>query len=180
MKYKVGDRVRIVQNWNKTDISRVNPRGKMDRWLGKTMTIKETRAGYYKMVEDTQENFGKGWGWFEDMVEGFVTLCIKTDLKTGDVVQCRNGEIGIVIVDMNVIIFSRGHLTMSQLDSYLIHLFNNAFDVVAIRRPNCELACDFNAFELKLGTLIYERNEPEEMTLTEVCKLLGKEIKIIK
>lgn len=180
MKYKVGDRVRIVKNWDKTNKSRVNSSGRMDRWLGKIMTIKETHDGYYKMIDDSAENFGRGWSWFADMIEGLATSFSKPDLKTGDVIQCRNGGIGIAIVDMNVIIFEKGHLSMSHFQTDLTHIFNHAFDIAAIRRPIGELACDFNAFECKLGILIYERSEPEEMTFTEVCKLLGKEIKIIK
>ena len=54
------------------------------------------------------------------------------------------------------------------------------YDIVAVRRPIQKSDCVYSAFAVKRGTLIYERNEPEEMTLAEVCKLLGKEIKIIK
>jgi hypothetical protein len=56
----------------------------------------------------------------------------------------------------------------------------NEFDIVAVRRPKYKRDCQFSAFDDDMGTLIYERQEVEEMTLEQVCKLLGKEIKIIK
>ena len=38
MKYKVGDKVRIVSKWVKG--CKQNSDGKMDKWLGKNMTIR--------------------------------------------------------------------------------------------------------------------------------------------
>lgn len=65
LKYKVGDRVRIVkkkigENWN--------PEGAMDKWLGQTMTIKSVREigmRCYKMKEDDEL-----WCWYPWMIEG--------------------------------------------------------------------------------------------------------------
>jgi hypothetical protein len=179
MKYKVGDKVRIVKNWDKVNKSYVNPSGQMDHWLGKVMTIKRLDGNHYKMVEDITEHCG-GWYWFDDMIEGLETSFNKSHLKTGDIIKFQNGEIGIAIIDMNAVIFRKGSFSMSQLNKDLTYITNHAFDVVAVRRPNSALFCNFDIFEHKLGTLIYERSEPEEMTLAEVCKLLGKEIKIIK
>lgn len=65
MKYKVGDKVRIVsekvgEHWNDN--------GLMDKWLGKIMTIRKLSDEYYKMVED-EDDWGCGWFWFEYMIE---------------------------------------------------------------------------------------------------------------
>lgn len=79
MKYKVGDRVRIVAKrvgccWNSD--------GDMDKWLGKTMTIRDTSCGCYRMEEDK----GCGdWYWWEHMIEGLAEnhkIVITTDGKT--------------------------------------------------------------------------------------------------
>lgn len=69
MKYKVGDKVRIVserpqRNWNP----------EMDKYLGKTMTV--TASGrnsmgetYYRVFEDRTYE-GVWWYWYEDMISG--------------------------------------------------------------------------------------------------------------
>lgn len=68
MKYKVGDKVRIVskrtqQCWNPD----------MDRYLGKTVTIMQSGIGnrgvYYHMEEDNNNPFYR-WYWYEDMIAG--------------------------------------------------------------------------------------------------------------
>lgn len=69
MKYKVGDKVRIIDKW--VDGCSQNREGEMDKWLGKVMTIRsiyENRA--YRMEEDRTEHFGNGWLWNEKCIAG--------------------------------------------------------------------------------------------------------------
>ena len=69
MKYKVGDKVRIVSKWGKGCYQ--NREGKMDKWLGKEMTIIDVvRDWYYQMREDKSENDGFGWYWSENSIAG--------------------------------------------------------------------------------------------------------------
>lgn len=69
--YQVGDRVRIVSEWN--DGCYQNPEGLMNRWLGKTMTIKNWDGGAYQMEEDVGERGeGYGWNWFPAAIAGLV------------------------------------------------------------------------------------------------------------
>lgn len=72
MKYKKGDRVRIV-SYRTTDM---DSNGKMDKYLGMVITIKDIhhrafiseRPCYYEMVED------KGaWYWYDDMIAGLAS-----------------------------------------------------------------------------------------------------------
>lgn len=65
-KYKVGDKVRIVDH--RTD--HMNKFGKMDKWLGKVMTIRDLSSPRYWMREDYGENYGYGWLWDDDMISG--------------------------------------------------------------------------------------------------------------
>jgi len=66
-KYKVGDKVQIANH--RTIL--MNLYGEMDKWLGKTMTIREVSAdGTYFMEEDKHEHYGKGWAWCDSMISG--------------------------------------------------------------------------------------------------------------
>lgn len=65
-KYKVGDRVRIVNHRT----FNMNDNGGMDKWLGKTMTIKKLEDNVYRMLEDRNEYFGNGWYWDDEMIAG--------------------------------------------------------------------------------------------------------------
>lgn len=65
-KYKVRDKVRIVDH--RTD--HMNNFGKMDKWLGKVMTIRDLSSPGYWMREDYGENYGYGWLWDDDMISG--------------------------------------------------------------------------------------------------------------
>lgn len=65
-KYKVGDRVRIVSHRT----SNMNDDGGMDKWFGKTMTIRTILPYGYSMVEDREENCCEGWYWDDDMIAG--------------------------------------------------------------------------------------------------------------
>lgn len=108
----------------------------------------------------------------------------KKDLRNGDVVKCRNGEVAIVCVDTNALVFQDGYLFLGNLRDDLTHgagLYqNDNYTIMAVRRPLAFDDCYFSAFELGKGKLVFERKEVEEMTLEEVCKALGKEIKIVK
>ena len=64
MKYKVGDKVRIVKK--RTD--NMNFYGKMDEYSGTIMTIVEVYNSYYVMMED----YGH-YHWSDNMIKGLVT-----------------------------------------------------------------------------------------------------------
>lgn len=85
--YKVGDKVRIVSKWGKG--CRQNSLGRMDKWLGKVMTIRSVDyvTLSYKMDEDKDEHGGTGWTWFENSIEGFA--CEKKIVITTNGVETR-------------------------------------------------------------------------------------------
>ena len=104
----------------------------------------------------------------------------KANLKTGDVIEFRNQTRGIVILEFGTIIMDHGFAKLEDIQEDLTDVREVDWDIVAVKRPHKTYESQFDAFELEYGTLVYERKEVEEMTLEEVCKLLGKEIKIIK
>lgn len=82
MKYKAGDKVRIVSKWGKG--CHENADGQMDKWLGKVMTIMcvDCNRKCYKMIEDESEQDGYGWYWYENSIEGLACenkIVITTD-----------------------------------------------------------------------------------------------------
>ena len=80
MKYKAGDKVRIVSKWGKG--CHENADGKMDKWLGKVMTVRDVGITLYRMVEDIEDNESGGWAWTENCIAGLACenkIVITTD-----------------------------------------------------------------------------------------------------
>ncbi len=80
MKYKVGDKVRIVSEWGKGCCQ--NKEGRMDKWLGKVMTVRRADRSTYRMVEDGGDNEMFGWFWSENCIAGLA--CEKKIVITTD------------------------------------------------------------------------------------------------
>lgn len=118
----------------------------------------------------------------------FMKCFTKKDLKNGDVVVLRDYTRGIVIKDLDALItedLNTMSLRYTDYDDDLTragHTGKASMDIMKVYRPDNYIGCTFdhdNEF-LKNSKLIYERKEVEEMTLEEICKALGKEIKIVK
>lgn len=147
------------------------------------------RTHYYTYGCNTAYNFNQGsycdvnyfqyytvLEWSDFMSKKFT----KANLKTGDIIQRRNGQTEIINGELKMCIIQHGWNDLDDVRLDLTSKLNKEWDVVAVRRPKEKFDCRFDAFERERGTLVYERKEVEEMTLEQVCKLLGKEIKIIK
>lgn len=106
----------------------------------------------------------------------------KEDLKTGDVVKFRNGKVGIVNRDFEMLITKSAWIDLNNILKDLTDGKTGDYDIVAVRRPYNKFHCVFDAFEFDFGELIYDRDRDEivEMSLEEVCAALGKNIKIVK
>lgn len=109
-----------------------------------------------------------------------------SDLKNGDVVLFRNKEVGIVLDILGsdpIVVCKYGWVSLDK-NSYTEDLTSknmySAYDVMAVRRPEGRHECQFLAFERRLGHLVFVRKDPEEMTIEEVCKALGKNIRIVE
>lgn len=98
-KYKVGDRVRIVNHRTR----RMNVFGNMDKWFGKTMTIRRILPLGYFMEEDREENCCEGWYWDDEMIAGLAEPEKPTDENLSVTIHfhgrltvaelCKNGRV---------------------------------------------------------------------------------------
>lgn len=104
-KYKVGDKVIIVSEWGEGCYQ--NCEGKMDKWLGKVMTIRNITRNRskqaYSMKEDQTENFGNGWYWNDACIAGLANkFNVGERYKVGDESLLEAGNIiKITCVDGN-------------------------------------------------------------------------------
>ena len=143
-------------------------------------------------LEDYRCGFG-GWALEDEKVDEVYSIVFegekdmkqftKEDLKNGDVVKFKNGETAIAVVDMGTFVFKDGFLKFDDVASdltYTSRIQGDKYTVMAVRRPIHSCECHLKLFNTRSGLLVYERKEVEEMTLEEVCKALGKEIKIVK
>jgi hypothetical protein len=70
IKYRPGDRLKIVDLETLRECEYVNPSGKMEKWAGKTMTVVDVDMALddgvvsYLMIEDNQS-----WYWYDDMIK---------------------------------------------------------------------------------------------------------------
>lgn len=161
------------------------------RWSNGDSYLSDTNYNMYQ--SDTAYAFNEGkysdvdWykrnnytilEWSDFMYQNFT----KADLKTGDVIMRRDGTTEIVNRELEMFITKNGWNDFNDIKDDLTSRvpFNPKRDIVAVRRPQMKGDCQFYAFDHNCGALVYERKEPEEMTLAEVCRLLGKEIKIVK
>jgi len=91
MKFKIGDKVRIVRK-----SSTWNSMGEMDKWLGKVMTIRETRVLDYRMEEDRAENCGEGW-FFDEICLELETTQILTITTSDRVTTLTDGILTVSV-----------------------------------------------------------------------------------
>ena len=139
-------------------------------------TVYYFNDGEYGHILSAQRQYYTILKWEDFMKHTFT----KADLKNWDIIKYKNGEEAIVNIDFNSLISKDGWNSLKSIRDDLTNGINHDFDIVAVRRPKIDAHCQLDTFKYSRGTLIYERQDVEEMTLEQVCRLLGKEIKIIK
>ena len=160
-----------------TDIF-IHPDGLTDKGYWFVTTMKRYFKDHLEL-KDTEET-NKMW---EDLLMKNFT---KKNLKNGDFVILRNGMVGAVIVDTNTIVLDDGRfMEISCYDADLTskrNLYDHSddYDIMKVYRGNRSFK---QVKGIHSGNPIYDRNiieTVEEMTLEQVCKALGKNIKIVK
>lgn len=166
MGFKVGDKVELY----KIDGENVELYGKHVGEVGKIEFI-NTNSGY-ACVEF--EN-GKTLRPYFKNIRLVEKIIKKSDLRNGDIVTYRNGDKRIVDKKKSGIVyiddFEMLSFNFSSFNDDLMYLkdVDNEYDIVKVYRPSTE------------ETFRTERTKQiKEMTLKEVCKELGYEVKIVK
>ena len=134
------------------------------------------------------------WWWSEDMFELCSPRFTKGILESGDMVELRNGERYIFIKDAKHhqydeptdVFMGINSLRCIPLNYYNDSLLNlrgdKSCDIMKISDgfyiPNIFRAQP--SATLTIPDWVLEREEVKEMTLEEVCKELGRDIKIVK
>jgi hypothetical protein len=103
----------------------------------------------------------------------------KANLESGMIVECRSGERFLVLRDKLL-----NNRRWRAIENYTSELKENVnyiyrYDIMKVYDTIGVTSLE-DVFHDDNLILIWERKEVEEMTLAEVCKLLGKEIKIVK
>lgn len=114
----------------------------------------------------------------------------KSDLRTGDFVVLRNGDVACVLLKYNLLLEKNSWYDLGEYNDNLedFHSFVNFsdYDIMKVYRPSESCQACFNNFNM--GKLLYDRKEIEkveaeetieEMTISQICESLGKKIKII-
>jgi hypothetical protein len=103
----------------------------------------------------------------------------KANLESGMVVECRNGKRFLVLRDK--LLNGTRWRAIENYTSELKECVNGTYpyDIMKVY-DTIGVTSLAGVFVDDNLILIWERKEVEEMTLEEVCRLLGKEIKIVK
>jgi len=164
-KFKVGEKVRVKKEL-KTN-SKLVIQDSMYDFCGKIATITEVR----NISDDVYERYriaGCCWAFTREMFEkltielngiqfaDIITLRNKQKYVVAD--NCLYGEDSCYIADCN-------SLDSENYNDDLTSIEDSNYDIVKIERE---------------GQVIYEREEIKEMTVEEISKALGYEVKIVK
>lgn len=81
---KIGDLVKIVDGWEEVRTP-YSKHGSMDKWLGQVAMVKERRADYIIIYEDSGDGpaeQGGHWRWFADMLEPYDPAAVASESES--------------------------------------------------------------------------------------------------
>jgi len=166
MKFKIGDRVRIVKSLP-LKASDYLPKA---QYIGQIFTIVAIREN-----DNYSYNFPRNpWWWSDDELE--LAPFTKSDLKDGMVVECSNGKRKVLINGA-----FRGTHCYTAVSAYTDTL-ECRYNESTINKVYTSKALSLSSyFDDKNLTLIWERpKEPvKKMTVAEIEKELGYKVEIV-
>lgn len=161
-KFKVGNQVRVRKD---LEVGRSYGHNtfinSMKKYLGEILTITKTDCNDYEVKENT-------WNWTDEMLENIVTSI--HDLEFGDILTLRNGERYVyadehMYGEKETYIRDRDTLTTWYDEDLKQNEDNKEQDIMKVERA---------------GQVIYEREDVREMTVEEISRALGYEVKVVK
>ena len=109
------------------------------------------------------------------------------DLKSGMIVELRNGDRYIVLVNPSCAIGVNvehercitlfGNKFINEYNPNLTHITNKRKDVIKVFQVP---TVNFTSLMYENSRTIWEREEPKKMTVSEICKELGYEVEIVR
>ena len=176
---KVGDKIKIINTKNE-DFS-------YSSVIGKIYIVEEIRENSCKEKFATLKNsIYMPYLYNCELVDEKEKQFTKSDLKNGDIVELRNGERYVYIEKYNdrfIYSTDSDEVIVNLKDGEYSRLGNYDDNLRYKGRGNCEYdimkILDMSEF-YKKTKWTWEREKTEEMTLEEVCKELGRDIKIVK
>ena len=175
MEFKVGDRVRIKsweqmeKEFGKNSCEEINCNPTfiecMSYLCGRTASIVKINGEAVKLTDWSDSEDTARWSFSTDMIELVDTSKLsKSDLQEGDIVTDREGNKSIFLDD-------ELYGTTIDLDGLTDELKDDKdyseYDIVKVERP------------IKYET-VFKRKEVREMTVEEISKALGFEVKVVK
>lgn len=169
MRIKVGDRVRILDGRKKPDIY---PKWvkEMDELIGTVRTVEHVFSDYCEL-SDTNYLFAEEW---LAPADDFT----KADLKEFDIVEFRNGRKALITRDIVSVGWNVGVFSIDTWKDDLTDKGTDKYDIMKVYRPTDSIPTDKSKW--KDLPVVYERTEVKEMTVEEISKALGYEVKVVK
>ena len=159
MRFKVGDKVRLKKGLViGRDYGGIYFMLPMKLFEGKILEIEFVDGKFYQLKEDKEK-----YSFSDEMLEPIKFT--KSDLRYGDKLTLRNGKVGIYTGDETYI----DGLCNCHINNDLTNngSCGSELDIVKVERPR------------KYKT-VYEREKVREMTVEEISKELGYEVKVVK
>jgi hypothetical protein len=178
MKFKVGDKVKTSLGTGKIVAIEYGSYAPYFVYMGKDF---DGHSGHDPYRQNNEHN----WWFREDMLELIEEekkeMNLKETLKQGAIVKTREGNLYILIGEKFVNLKYGSYVGFSSYDNNLIHNIGyKEMDIINFFIPSS----DYEGYNLFINheniPWTWERKEAKEMTVAEISKALGYEVKVVK